>query len=149
VGELERGLYEELVTERLRPVIDEVDADLLRIAKLDAAEAPDRIALHLARQVELALASLGDKRRVEVGIEVARALLASLTEMTDVDTDRPDPAAQVLRAVYGRRPDGTADEIVERSSRCWTRRCSPTHPTSRPSPDRSRPRSTPRSRSMW
>jgi hypothetical protein len=49
---------------------------LRRLQSLDPAEAPDRIALHLARQVELALASLGDKRRVEVGIEVARQLLA-------------------------------------------------------------------------
>jgi superfamily II DNA or RNA helicase len=33
--------------------------------------------------------------------------------MTEVDTDRPDPAAEVLRAVYGRRPDGTPEPIVE------------------------------------
>ena len=113
MGELERGLYEELITERLRLVVDELDADLVRLQALDAAEAPDRIALHLARQVELALASLGDKKRVEVGVEVARQLLGRLTEMTEVDTDRPDPAAEVLRAVYGRRPDGTPEGIVE------------------------------------
>jgi superfamily II DNA or RNA helicase/HKD family nuclease len=113
VGELERGLYEELITERLRPVVDELAPELRRLHALDPAEAPDRIALHLARQVELALASLGDRRRVEIGIEVARQLLGRLTEMTEVDTDRPDPAAEVLRAVYGRRPDGSPDHIVE------------------------------------
>lgn len=68
VGELERGLYEELVTERLRPLVDSIDPTLRRQQPLDAAEAPDRIALHLARQVELALASLGDTRRVEAAV---------------------------------------------------------------------------------
>lgn len=111
--ELRPGLYEVLVTEglkaRLQALADAVPAE----RPLQAAEAPDRIAWHLSRQIERALRALGDADRTHVGIDVARALLDRLAEMVEVDpSDAPVDPATVLHAILGRRPDGSADSIA-------------------------------------
>lgn len=54
-----RGLYETLVTEGWDAELARLGGALVpEVSKLDPAEAPDRIALHLARVVEQALGSL-------------------------------------------------------------------------------------------
>lgn len=115
MGELDRGIYEELVTARLREVISGIDPGLLHVVGLQAAEAPDRIALHLARQVEAVIASLKEEDRAKIGVAVARSLLARLGETAGVDAallapEFPHPDAQMLHAVHGQRPDGAPDE---------------------------------------
>lgn len=72
--ELGPGLYEALITDGLKAQLDAL-ADRLpsRVRGLRAAEAPDRVAWHLSRQIESALADVGDAERVEVGLRVALA----------------------------------------------------------------------------
>ena len=109
------GLYEALVTEGLEAELDRV-TDSLPIGKrpLRSAEAADRIAWHLSRNIEQALADVGDDERVEVGLQVARALLERLGELVETDpTSAPVDPATVLHAILRRRPDGTPDKIAE------------------------------------
>jgi hypothetical protein len=68
------GLYEALVTEGLKAQLDAIaERSPSRVSDLRAAEAPDRIARHLSKQIEAALADVGETERVEVGLRVARA----------------------------------------------------------------------------
>ncbi len=117
MGELGPGLYETLVTEGLRAQLDKLaqrfPSDL---RDLRAAEAADRIAWHLSRQVERALADISDGDRVRVGLLVARELLARLGELDKVKIDPNDvPAdpAKVLHAIRRTRPDGSPDIVGE------------------------------------
>ena len=115
VEELGPGLYETLITEGLKAQLDAL-ADRLPSERraLQAVDAPDRIAWHLSRQIESALADVGDTERVQVGLSVARALLDRLGELVDVDPSAlPVDPATVLHAVLRRLPDGRPDEIDE------------------------------------
>ncbi len=109
------GLYEALITEGLKAALDDLDARLLpRSRSLRAAEAPNRIAWHLSRQIELALSDLSESERVETGIRIARELLERLAEVVIVDpTVAPVDPATVLHAILRRRPDREPAEIDE------------------------------------
>ncbi len=112
--ELEPGIYEVLVTEGLRTRLEALDRFSSRTRALRAADAPDRIALHLSRQIEQALAGVRDEDRVVVGIEVARALLGRLADLVETDpAATPTDPGQVLHAILRPRPDGVAEEITE------------------------------------
>src|SRR5436190_7569082 len=115
MSEMRPGLYEALITEGLKAQLDGL-ADRMpsRQRELQAAEAPNRIALHLSRQVELALADVADADRVDVGLAVARALLDRLGDLVDTDAAAtPVSPASVLHAVLRRLPDGRPEEIDE------------------------------------
>src|SRR5688500_111594 len=107
------GLYESLVTIGLKAELDAIaDRFSSRQSALLRAETADRIAWHLAKQIELALADQTEGDRTEVGLRVARALLERLGEIVPVGADAlPVEPASVLHAVLRRRPDGEPDEI--------------------------------------
>lgn len=115
MSELGPGLYETLVTEGLKARLDELGSRYpteLRVVR--AAEAADRIAWHLSREIEGALADFSEGDRVAVGLAVARSLLERLGELVDVDvTARPIDPATVLHAILRRRPDGSPDAMPE------------------------------------
>jgi superfamily II DNA or RNA helicase/HKD family nuclease len=115
MAEVPRGLYEALMTEGLKAELDAIgDSAPVRQRDLRTAEASDRIAGHLRRQIEAALNDVGDTDRVEVGLRVVRALLDRLGELVTVDRQAAlvDPAT-VLYAVLRRRPDGSPEELDE------------------------------------
>src|SRR5215210_1290765 len=86
MGELGPGLYEALITEGLKAQLIELAERLpSRQRELRAAEAPDRIAWHLSRQIELALSDVVESDRVEIGLRVARVLLERLGELVRLD----------------------------------------------------------------
>lgn len=112
--ELGPGVYESLLTEGLKARLAAIDEDLQVTPALRAAEAADRIAWHLNRQIERALRDLPERDRVEVGVRVAKALLARLGDLVETDPDAVpvDPGA-VLKAILRRQPDGSPAEITE------------------------------------
>ena len=118
--ELGPGLYEALITEGLKAQLDALaDRVPSRVRDLRAAEAPDRIAWHLSKQLESALADVGDSERVGVGLTVARALLNRLGELLTIDPMAvPADPATVLHAVMRRLPDGRPEEIDEPLDSC-------------------------------
>jgi HKD family nuclease len=113
--ELPAGLYEVLVTEGLKAQLDFlVDALPSEQRALRAAEVPDRIAWHLGREIERALADVGESDRARVGIAVARGLLDRLGELVEVDPSvAPIDPAMVLHSILRRRPDGSPDRVAQ------------------------------------
>jgi len=113
VTDLPLGLCETLITERLLAQLEGLgDASVPDHRDLRTAVAADRIAWHLARQVERAINDVGEDRRVALGVQVARALLARLGELATVDgSETPTEPGRVLHAVNGRRPDGGTDAL--------------------------------------
>ena len=112
---IEPGLYEQLLTEALRSELDSLDGRFNTSSRsLHTAEAADRIALHLSRRIQRTLASVGDSDRVQVGIEVARDLIARLAKIVEAElAEAPVEPGTVLHAVLQRRPDGTPQPIAE------------------------------------
>lgn len=112
---LTRGLYDLLLTEALYARLGELDVSIhQQLSALSPAEAPDRIALHLATVIERAIESLPDADRARVASALARRLIeeaATATGNDDLRRDRPIVPPQALRALLGRRPDGTPEEI--------------------------------------
>ena len=113
----ERGLYETLITEALETQLSDL-GDRLEACRsaLHEAEAADRIALHLARVLERAIASMDNKRRVAVGTALARQLVDLVVASTDASTlasERPVEPGYVLRSVLGKLPDGRNEVIPE------------------------------------
>ncbi len=113
----ERGLYEVLITEALGLHLGDL-GDLLeaRRSELRVAEAADRIALHLARVVQRAVAAIDEDERVAVGIALARRLIEQIDASiarAGVMPERPLEPGAVLRAVTLRQPDGSQETIAE------------------------------------
>ena len=114
MADMDPGIYEVLVTEALRTHLDSLESRRRLTRPLHIAEAADRIALHLSRQIEQSLAAVGDSDRVQVGIEIARDLIARLAELVESDTAAtPVEPGEVLHAILERRPDGTPQPIAE------------------------------------
>lgn len=111
MGTLGRGLYEKLITDALEGSLQELDRSLHAVRNdLDAAEAPDRIALHIGNLLRRAIGRLGGAERRKVGVRIARQIVQLLESENDaVDAgDMPTPKGEVLRAIVGFRPDGSA-----------------------------------------
>ena len=113
----ERGLYEALVTEALAAGLRELGERLeARSTELRAAEAADRVALHLSRVVQRAIASLDDDERVASSIGLARRLIQQIEatiEGSGAAREAPIAPGRVLRAISARLPDGSAESIPQ------------------------------------
>lgn len=112
---LRPGLYESLVTGRLAEQLSALAGGLTGTTRpLSAAEAPDRLARHMAREFERALADVPDERRVEVGSAAVRSILNQLAQIVGTaDPDVPVDPVEVLRSVLVRHLDGSPRVIVE------------------------------------
>jgi HKD family nuclease len=112
---LPRGLYEQLITLGLQDQLASLDQRVLRTTKIHPAEAPNRIALHLSRQIECVLSSLPEQERVTTAIQIAEELmrvLGSVKDCSDLHSERLSPAGAVLRGITHLLPDGSAAEIA-------------------------------------
>lgn len=113
-GSLSPGIYERLITDGVRAQLDEVSRHTpIDERPLNSADASDRIAWHVSQQVERALLDVSDERRVQVGLQVARALIERLGDMVQVDRQSmPSDPASVLHAILRRNPDGSPAPIA-------------------------------------
>ena len=113
MGELRPGLYEAIVTDELASQLEALERLTPNQRTLDTAEAPDRIASHISRQIERALRDAPEASRLEVGATVARDLLTRLADLTQREPqDLPVDPATVLHAILATRPDGKPAPIV-------------------------------------
>lgn len=111
---MEDGLYEAIVTDGLLARLGGLPDELVDRRALNKAEAADRIAIHISREVERALADVPEKERVRVGVEVARAIVTQLGDLSGGTAgERPAVGGEVLHAVLTRRPDGTPRPLKE------------------------------------
>lgn len=112
--ELQRGLYEQLVTNALEAELKELDSKHKAVrSRLHGEEAADRIALHLGTLVRRVISGLDTKQRTDVGLELARQIVGLLNGVgkgADV-TDAPSPAGDMLQAIAALRLDGTPEHL--------------------------------------
>ena len=110
------GLYDTLITEALSETLATLDRSLEPIrGELRAAEAPDRISLHIARLVARAVASLSESERAKAGLALARRLVTEVHTVVahaDVTPEQLIETGEVLHAIARRMPDGTAELIA-------------------------------------
>ncbi|NUO62607.1 MAG: DUF3427 domain-containing protein [Gemmatimonadaceae bacterium] len=110
-----RGLYELLLTESLAEQLAQpgLPGDPA-IADLRNAEAADRIALHIASVVERAVETFPLEERANLGTAIARRLVDQIAQEPKTEAlgaERPVDPARILRAIRGRKPDGSVDEL--------------------------------------
>jgi hypothetical protein len=80
------------------------------------AEAPDRLALHLGRIVQRAIAGVDDADRVAVGVALAQKLIEQIDQTisgSQAGSEAPIEPGTVLRAILGRTPDGRVETMPE------------------------------------
>lgn len=110
-----RGLYEVLITEAIAAELRALDERLaVSETPLRAAEAADRIALHVGLLVERAVAAADDEGRVDFGTALARRIITEINRANaklDLSPDFPVEPGSVLRAVAQRLPDGRSESI--------------------------------------
>lgn len=105
-----RGLYESLLTQALADILTQLPGDLSAVDEpLRAADAADRLGLHIGRAVQKALEDRPDKERVAEGIRLVNELLAHVGDPANEAAERL--TASILRAIVGRRPDGSPEQI--------------------------------------
>jgi hypothetical protein len=108
--DLAPGLYEEIVSAALVSRLASIEDALVERIALRPADAADRIAQHLAREVERAIDAVPEAERVATGVEVARLLIDQIMQRlprSGAATARPTDPAAVLSAVGEWRPDGS------------------------------------------
>lgn len=106
--DLPEGLYETLIDVALNKQLSSMTTGQVQIDDLRDAEAADRMALFLSREVERALGSLPEKGRAVTGAKVLAALIAHLAAepaLPNAEPLRPALPGRVLHAVRGRGPD--------------------------------------------
>lgn len=115
VGRLARGLYELLVTEGLQGDLSaNAISPVARISELEAADAADRIALHVARVLRRALDGTGEEERVERGVDLVALVIDGVRTLLggdDTAEDRLVGPARVLLAMRSLRPDGDPESL--------------------------------------
>jgi HKD family nuclease len=100
--EFKEGLYDQLVTRRVRQYLDRQAGLKSLLAGLEDADCPDYLARHLIREIKSALRGMPAEDRQRRQIELANALL----EFVEVQREEPpesdpvEPPGQVLRAIY-------------------------------------------------
>jgi len=111
---LARGIYEVLLTQLLeeqlrgRTAQNEPELDELR-----NAEAADRVALHLARVVEVAIENVPEEERAASGTRLARRLIELIATESNggIAALQLREPAKILRAIQRRLPDGSYERI--------------------------------------
>lgn len=105
------GNYEALLTKRLLAALQAMDDSWAhQLDKLDAAEAADRLALHLSRVIEKVLAAMPNEQRVVAGAQLIGELIVQAMQgkPSVLLGEVPDPTGRFLTQVARRHPDGSA-----------------------------------------
>ena len=117
VEPLRAGLYETLVTRRLKRLLGELGDDSLdaELAALADAEASDRVSRHVALLLARVIEAFPEQDRAEAGWRHAGAVLRLLDDLDGPDVGLSEEVlaepTQVLHAILRRQPDGTREEL--------------------------------------
>ncbi len=100
---MNEGIYDQLITQKLRRSIANIDSARLRVVQsaLEEADSPHYLSRHLAKQIKTALASLPKEEQRHRQIELANALLkvAGDDNPEFLEESIPDPA-EILKAIH-------------------------------------------------
>ncbi len=115
-NELQPGLYDALITGKLRQRLSEISQSefATRQRPLADEEAADRVSMFVERLVRRAIESLPSEGRAEAAAALSELLVSELANQTSSIVpalDRLSSPAEILQAVLKRLPDGSAEEI--------------------------------------
>lgn len=113
---LVRGRYLTLVTRNIERQLGALEPGSKSLtARLHAAEAADRLALHLSRVIEKGIASIREQDRITAGLSLVSRLIEQIARETihDLAGEQPATPDAMLNAVLGTLPDGKYEEIAE------------------------------------
>ncbi|WP_341719253.1 DUF3427 domain-containing protein [Micromonospora sp. FIMYZ51] len=101
--DLDRGVYDHLVTHDLANRLQRVDSTLIQHTNLDSADAPDALARHIATLAHRALRAVGGgddrlHRQIELANRVAEAI-ATLSPQAATEQDQVADAERLLHAI--------------------------------------------------
>ena len=102
MSEFNEGLYDQLVTRRLREFLDRQPNLKSAVDALEEADSPDYLARHLIRQIKSTLRAMPSEDRQQRQIELANRLLEFLHSQREdaAEADPVDPPGELLRAIY-------------------------------------------------
>jgi superfamily II DNA or RNA helicase/HKD family nuclease len=103
MSDLNEGLYDQLVTRRVRESLDRQATLGLKslVEAIEENDHPDYLARHLIRQIKAALRGLPAEDRNRRQIDLANSLLDFVRDPADlIELDPVDLPGQVLRAIY-------------------------------------------------
>ena len=102
MSEFKEGLYDQLVTRRLRQYLDRQLGLKSLMDGLEEADCPDYLARHLIRRIKSALRGMPTEDRQRRQIELANTLLEFVEAQGEgaAESDPVDPPGEVLRAIY-------------------------------------------------
>src|ERR1035438_7243483 len=104
MSEFKEGIYDQLVTRRLRESFDRQAPTGLRslVAELEENDSPDYLARHLIGQLKSLLRGVSADDRKRRQIALANSLLNFMRsqEEESIDPDPIDPPGEILRAIY-------------------------------------------------
>lgn len=116
-GGIQPGVYEELITSAVEARLGQLLAsEFVERSNLSAADAADRLALHVSEVVARVIDSIPLESRSDVGLQLTRQLIADLEHRLSehgrtvhLTPDLPAQLRPVLHAVWSARPDGSPD----------------------------------------
>jgi superfamily II DNA or RNA helicase/HKD family nuclease len=107
---MERGLYEQLVTEALLGQLDGLEADHAHTRAVDAADQAHVLSRHIESAVQRVLRATTDPQR---RVSIVNAVLGTLEDAAD---EVADPASQLLSVLSPAQPGVTTYENVRPST---------------------------------
>ena len=108
------GLYESLVTERLRHELSVFLDNQVLISPLNEGDVADRLSRHVGAALEQLLSDLPEDDRVQRSIEIANILLTKIDEFAvQASEDLLEGPGGVLRAILPQGPDGKPRKYLE------------------------------------
>jgi hypothetical protein len=115
VALLKPGLYEQLLSFGLQRELDELATrHHAELDRLPHAEAPDRIALHLAQLIKRAVAGLDESERTPQGLTLARRIIQLLMAQPNSGAEASDQLVdgdRILRSIATLLPSGEVARV--------------------------------------
>ncbi|MCB1567919.1 MAG: DEAD/DEAH box helicase family protein, partial [Xanthomonadales bacterium] len=112
---LKPGLYEQLLSFGLQRELDELATrHHAELDRLPHAEAPDRIALHLAQLIKRAVAGLDESERTPQGLTLARRIIQLLMVQPNSGAEASDQLVdgdRILRSIATLLPSGEVARV--------------------------------------
>jgi len=72
------GIYESLISRRIAELLQSIPQNQVQRTKLDPVDAPDRVALHLAKQIERFLGEFEGAERIQRAQLLVASVLSGL-----------------------------------------------------------------------
>src|SRR5574337_99683 len=117
MNQLQRGLYEQLIDAALEDRLGRLGNSLeIQRGQLRSDEAADRLALHLSRLLRRAVASMDERQRVALGVDLAQRVIGLLEcDFPEAGIDAADHLSSdgdLLHALLAYQPDGRPEPLV-------------------------------------